>query len=112
MKIKRLIVHNYKLFSELDLMLQQRLNVFVGINGAGKTSLLEAIATLLSWYTDRFDSPTLSTSGWKIGRSAMVRKMPVLSFTLGFHSFRMKSCGTSLRHVKDIIRREARIGRS
>lgn len=67
MKIKRLIVHNYKLFSELDLMLQQRLNVFVGINGAGKTSLLEAIATLLSWYTDRFKSPTLSTSGWKIG---------------------------------------------
>jgi len=67
MNIKRLIVSNYKLFQKLDLELRPRLNVFVGVNGAGKTSLLDAIATMLSWYSDRFKSPTLSTSGLKIG---------------------------------------------
>lgn len=66
MTVRRIGIHNYKLFPDLNLEFRPGLNVFVGINGAGKTSLLEAIATMLSWYTDRFKSPTLSTSGWKV----------------------------------------------
>jgi len=49
MRIKRLILHNFRGFQELDLEFSTNLaTVLIGINGAGKTSVLDAIEILLN----------------------------------------------------------------
>ncbi len=44
--LSRLILSNIRNLAETDLALVPKLNVFVGANGSGKTSLLEAIHVL------------------------------------------------------------------
>lgn len=59
MKIKRLILNNIGLFKKLEISLApteknfSNITVFVGNNGAGKTSALKAIAICLSWFIAR-----------------------------------------------------------
>jgi len=53
MKIKSIKLHNFRASSELQLDLLPQLNVFVGVNGAGKSTFLDAIAILLSWLANR-----------------------------------------------------------
>jgi predicted ATP-binding protein involved in virulence len=43
MRIQKLIVKNFRCFENLELYLHRNLNVFIGVNGSGKTALLEAI---------------------------------------------------------------------
>lgn len=60
MHIEKLMLSNFRGAKELSLELNSRLNVFVGVNGAGKTSILDATAILLSWLTNRirnYNSP-------------------------------------------------------
>ncbi|WP_434057614.1 AAA family ATPase [Arthrospira platensis] len=59
MEIQRVILTNFGLFKNLEISLaptQQNpsnITVFVGKNGAGKSSILTALATSLSWFTAR-----------------------------------------------------------
>lgn len=53
MKITQLSLSNYRGVSELSLPIHEKLNVFFGVNGAGKSSILDAIAVMLSWTTAR-----------------------------------------------------------
>lgn len=59
MEIQRVILTNFELFKNLEISLaptQQNpsnITVFVGKNGAGKSSILTALATSLSWFTAR-----------------------------------------------------------
>ena len=59
MKIKQLILNNVGIFKNLEISLaptEQNLSnitVFVGSNGAGKTSVLKALAICLSWFIAR-----------------------------------------------------------
>ncbi|MDJ0729414.1 MAG: AAA family ATPase [Crocosphaera sp.] len=53
MKIKELTLTNYRAARHLTLNLHPRLNVFVGVNGAGKSTILDAVATMLSWTINR-----------------------------------------------------------
>lgn len=46
MSLRRLSVQNLRNLSMVDIELSPRLNVFYGLNGSGKTSLLEAISIL------------------------------------------------------------------
>ena len=48
MKIQRVLIKNYKVFKELDLPINSDINIIVGNNEAGKTTLLEAIHLALS----------------------------------------------------------------
>ena len=57
MTVEKLELTNFKTFARVDIPLARRMNVFVGINGAGKSSILLALAKLLSWPARRMTSP-------------------------------------------------------
>lgn len=50
MKIKSLSITNYRAIRSSDCPCSEKMNVFVGINGAGKSTILYAMNTLLSWF--------------------------------------------------------------
>ena len=43
MKINRIDLKNYRCFEEISLELHPKFNLIVGVNGTGKTAILEAI---------------------------------------------------------------------
>ena len=53
MKIIRLTISGFRGIIDMELDLAEKLNVFVGANGAGKSSILDALAILLSWFPAR-----------------------------------------------------------
>lgn len=55
MEIKKLHIENFTQFSDLTLELSNKVTVFIGNNGAGKTSILRALATLLTWFIARIE---------------------------------------------------------
>ena len=56
MKVKKLELNNFRTFEHLELDFDDRLNILVGINGAGKSSILDALAVLLSQLPPRLKS--------------------------------------------------------
>ena len=57
MKIKSLHISNFRGLHNIDIdELDNQSNLFVGINGAGKSSILDAVSCLLSRYTKRIVS--------------------------------------------------------
>lgn len=53
MKLKQLTLENFRGFKKLELALDPQLTVLVGANGAGKSSVLDALAILLSRVASR-----------------------------------------------------------
>ncbi len=48
MIINKLVIKNYKLFEMLEIKMNEKVNIFVGENDAGKTTILEAISIVLT----------------------------------------------------------------
>jgi predicted ATP-binding protein involved in virulence len=67
MKIRSLKLTNFRGAVDLPLTLDERLNVFVGVNGAGKSTVLDAVALALSWAANRIRHT--SSSGRPIDES-------------------------------------------
>lgn len=55
MRIERLRVINFRCFEKLEMQLHPKCNVLVGINGAGKSTILDALAVALGGYLSGFD---------------------------------------------------------
>ncbi|KXS50963.1 MAG: ATPase [Marinobacter sp. T13-3] len=53
MYIHNLTLQRFRGAQDLSLELDDKLNVFVGMNGAGKSSILDASAIMLSWLANR-----------------------------------------------------------
>ena len=53
--LHRLQVRDYRCFSSLDIRFHEQLTVLVAANGAGKTSVLDAVAVALGPYLGAFD---------------------------------------------------------
>ncbi|MBS2039591.1 AAA family ATPase [bacterium] len=62
MRIDRLRIQNFKQFAELELELDPQFNLLVGENGAGKTSVLEALTVALGVFLVKPPDPELNVS--------------------------------------------------
>ncbi|MFL0105004.1 AAA family ATPase [Tenacibaculum maritimum] len=62
MKIKKIRIQNFRSIEGLTIDLSENLNVFVGINGSGKTSVLDALSISLSWLVNRIQRQNASGS--------------------------------------------------
>ncbi|MCD4765102.1 MAG: AAA family ATPase [Methanosarcinales archaeon] len=60
MKVIKLNLTNFRDAQALSLELNPKLNVFVGVNGSGKSTVLDAIAIMLSWPASRIIRPGAS----------------------------------------------------
>jgi predicted ATP-binding protein involved in virulence len=60
-KVKRLKINSFRGISDLTLEFDKdEPTVFIGVNGVGKSSILECLAILLSWLTKRIQNPNSS----------------------------------------------------
>ncbi len=86
MEIKKLTLSNLGRFEALEVDFaptegnQSNVTVFIGNNGAGKTSILEALATSLSWFVARIRSE--KGSGIAINELVIINDAPAASITL------------------------------
>ena len=55
MKIKRLDLFNFRSASDITFDFNEKLNLFVGINGSGKSTILDALSICLSWLVRRIE---------------------------------------------------------
>lgn len=53
MKIKNISMNNYRGIRSLSMDIDENLNIFMGMNGAGKSSVLDGVAIMLSWIVSR-----------------------------------------------------------
>jgi predicted ATP-binding protein involved in virulence len=57
MKFLSLFLRDFRGFEEQQLFLHNRVTVLVGVNGSGKSAILDALAILLSWVVARVRNP-------------------------------------------------------
>lgn len=80
MKIKNIKIENYRSAKGISVNFSENLNVLVGINGSGKTTVLDALATSLSWLINRIQSQ--NSSGIHISESDIRYETPLSSIKL------------------------------
>ena len=69
MKIRSIELENFRAFRESRVVFADSLNVFIGENGAGKSSILDAAALLLRCWTSRRKSSTQTEGAGLIAES-------------------------------------------
>jgi len=62
LKIEKIHIENFRLFENLEVDLHPELTVFISENGAGKTTILDAIAGHLYYLTDLIKKNVIGTS--------------------------------------------------
>ena len=80
MHIQTLTLNHYRGAKSLTLALHPRLNVFVGTNGAGKSTVLDAATILLSWAVNRIRTP--GASGRPISEDDITNDYPSASIAI------------------------------
>ena len=56
--IKELLIKNFRSLEDIHIAdLDPHMNLFIGENGSGKSSILDALSLILSWFVARFLSP-------------------------------------------------------
>lgn len=72
MKLKKITIRNFK--SLYDVSFEPgRVNVFIGANGSGKSSVLEAIGVLSAAMTDRVNTSSLQRKGVRLSTSSLYK---------------------------------------
>jgi len=80
MKLTQLGIVNFRPISDTGkIACAQGMNVFVGVNGAGKSSVLDAVKILLSWLVARIRNPR--GAGISIKEDDITKRMPYALLT-------------------------------
>lgn len=82
MKIKELKLHQFRSFDHMVMQFDDRLTVLVGVNGAGKTSIINALTILLSHFNRKMLdfkrlAPKFSESDIRVGSQETVNSVTV-----------------------------------
>ena len=93
MKINRIDLKNYRCFEEISLELHPKFNLIVGVNGTGKTAILEAIRIAIGSlflgvdkYKDKISTPKILKDDVRL--SNLEQQYPVIVNTVGeIHDF-------------------------
>lgn len=56
MRIDKLRLKNFRCFEDMEMTLHPNLNILIGINGAGKSTILDSLALALGGYLSGFDN--------------------------------------------------------
>ncbi|NOR56098.1 MAG: AAA family ATPase [Sulfurovum sp.] len=80
MKIQKIELENFRSFKKEPIELLPDINVFVGVNGAGKSSILDAIAISLSWLVEGIQKA--DSKGLEILESSIKNSTNFSSITL------------------------------
>lgn len=72
MKIREISIRNFKSLYNVSFE-PGKLNVFIGANGSGKSSVLEAIGVLSAAMTDRVNTNSLQRKGVRLSTSALYK---------------------------------------
>lgn len=83
MHVSELTLLNFRGAQSLPISLDEHLNVFVGMNGSGKSSILDATAIMLSWLVNRIRST--SASGRPIGETDIRNGSPAATIEIVCH---------------------------
>ncbi len=86
--LRKLVVRNYKSILE-DTIELGRFNVFIGVNGCGKTNILEALAALGAAKADDFNFEGLYSRGVRIARPNLVRSSFLTTISKEFIDFEL-----------------------
>lgn len=90
MKFKYLKLQNFRTFKKLELELDPNLNVIVGVNGAGKTTILDACAIFMSHIISQI----------KTGKSQGVIKIDDLDIHNDFNDMQMVAVFETLEKIQ------------
>jgi DNA replication and repair protein RecF len=111
MRLDQLEVRNIRILSELDCTPGQRLNIFVGANGSGKTSILEGIHLLgsgRSFRTHRLGELISRDQSWLRARG-VIRGEDGASESVGVEKgaegLRIRLAGDEIRNASELARR-------
>ena len=83
MHIHTLHLRHYRAALDLELQFHDRMNVFVGVNGAGKSTVLSAISIMLSWLVNRIKG---TTSGRPINEDSITNGKTFSSIQLNLRT--------------------------
>ena len=91
MNIKEIKIKNFKSLYDVSFC-PGNINVFIGANGSGKSSVLEAIGVLSAAMTDRVNNNSLQRKGVRLSTSSLYksqfrsieRSMPTVDFAMSW----------------------------
>ncbi len=107
--IKRIKLHNFRNYTNLDIKITKPINIFIGSNGQGKTNLLESIffiSMLRSFRTSKIkDLSKLNSKGFAISAEYLYQNSWTKLLEVDYCDVRrLKIDGKNIQKASDFIR--------
>ncbi len=106
LNLQKLRLHDYRCFKSIDIEFHQQLTVLVAANGAGKTSILDAIAVAFGPYIGAFDEAVGKHFESSDIRLAQIRKTATNEMEYAPKGVRLEATGFIPGSASDIINNE------
>ena len=106
MIVQKLELENFRGFRKEEIIFNDRLNVFIGTNGAGKTSILEAVVKCLYKATNQLTNIFDSVDNIDyLGNNDLnyFATFCKVSSTLNFYTKKKRTLKFSLKYPKDFL---------